>query len=113
MKLEAKFAKPWKPEAAGDILEGTYVGSKEVESDRFNGKPFTVYQIQVGKELRSASGGMLASYFEQIPRNTKVKITFTGMIAVKNGNAKNFDVEVPDGTTLLDLGSRDEDALPL
>lgn len=114
MKVDPKFATPWKPENAGDTLEGIYIGQKEVSTDRFQGKPFIAYLIRSGKELRSATGGMLASYFEQIPINTKVKITFTGMVAVKNGNAKNFDVEVPDGTQLLDFGSADsEDHLPL
>lgn len=100
--VESMMAKPWKPEAEGDCLEGTYLGSEMVKG---KGKrpSFKSYHIEKpdGERVRIASA-MLNSKLNQIPKGAYVWLTFIGMFQTDNGNSPDYQVDVEEGTELID-----------
>jgi len=106
-KVESMMAKPWKPENEGDCLEGIYHGMEMVPG-KGKRKPFKSYHIEVGKDgvptgerVRVASA-MLNSKLNQVPKGTYVWLTYVGDFKTENGDSPDYEVEVEDGTDLLD-----------
>lgn len=105
VKVENTYADPWKPVAAGESIVGLYVGYQDVTTTDNKGKKseFRAYHLRTddGGKL-SVTGAGLATIMAQIPRRTKCKITYLGMVRKGAGDMKDFDVQVPRGTPMLD-----------
>jgi hypothetical protein len=102
VKVESTFADKWEPQNDGDTLEGTYIGTEMANGKR--DEKFRVFHIQDESDKRwSVSGSYLESKMRQIPRGTYVWITYTGTRKVNNGDMFLFDVDVAEGTQLLDI----------
>ena len=101
-KVESMMAKPWKPEKEGDCLEGIYHGT-EIVPGKGKRKPFKSYHIEKpdGERVRIASA-MLNTKLNQVPKGTYVWLTYLGMFKTENGDSPDYEVEVEDGTELLD-----------
>lgn len=106
-KVKSTFADAWKPTTPGDKLEGLYVGKKNVEGGRSDS--FTSYHIKTETGTFGVAGASLESMFAQIPKKTMVTVVFKGMTDTKSGPMRDFEVEVPDGTQLLDPYEDDND----
>lgn len=99
-KVEGTFADPWKPKNAGEVLEGVYLGAQDALGKR---GAFKAYHIRTDAGQRlSVSGASLNTIMAQIPRKTRISITFEGTQETDKGDMKVFSVEVPEGTELLD-----------
>jgi hypothetical protein len=106
-KVDSLFADAWKPQGAGEFIVGIYVGSQEAI-----GKvgAFTAYHIKLGDGRKvSISGAALQSIMPQIPRKSKVRVTYKGKTDTDRGPMKIFDVEVAGGVQLIDPMDVDED----
>jgi len=108
VKIEGTFADPWKPTAEGESISGMYQGSQQALGKR---GAFTAYHIRCddGRRL-SVSGAGLNQMMVQVPRKTRVTITFNGTQTTDKGEMKLFDVEVPPGTVLIDPFADDNDS---
>lgn len=107
MKVEGTFADPWKPTAEGEVISGVYLGSQQALGKR---GAFTAYHIKTddGRRL-SVSGAGLNQMMCQVPKKTRVTITYQGTQTTDKGEMKLFDVVVPEGTALLDPFADDGD----
>lgn len=100
--VESTMAAPWKPEKVGDCLEGFYRGSEMVPG-KGNRKPFKSYHIETEDgERRRVASAMLKTKLNQIPKGAYVWLTYTGMFDTDNGPSPDYNVEVEDGTDLVD-----------
>jgi len=114
-KVEREFATAWKPEAEGESLIGTYLGSELVPAGKNVEKPFTSYHFRdkEGKKI-GVSGDSLKFAMERVAIGTEVEIVYQGRKASeKKGRQpyKAFDVLVDENTALLDpaMGAVDEE----
>lgn len=99
-KVDGTFAKGWKPEEPGEVLSGTYLGAQEALGKKGT---FRAYHIRDNEGVRwSVSGASLNSIFPQIPKKTKVTITYQGTVEQGKGDMKVFDVEIPSDVQLID-----------
>lgn len=100
MRVEGTFADPWKPTAEGETLEGVYLGAQDAVGKR---GPFKAYHVKTkaGQRL-SISGAGLNTIMPQIPRKTEITFTYKGTQEMEKGDMKVFEVEIPEGTALLD-----------
>lgn len=99
--VDSSFATPWIPKKPGDALEGIYLGCEEIPSSR--GDTFTSYRVRgADKQVWGVSGGMLRSRLDQVAVGTEVQVVFSGMVATSQGEAKDYKVNVPEGTSLMD-----------
>jgi len=108
VKIEGTFADPWKPKEIGETISGMYQGSQQALGKR---GAFTAYHIRCddGKRL-SVSGAGLNQMMCQVPRKTRVTITYDGTQTTDKGEMKLFSVEVPPGTVLIDPFADDNDS---
>lgn len=105
VKVENTFADPWKPTTKGESLVATYVGFQDVTTTGPKGqkKEFRSYHLRTNDgERLSVTGAGLTTIMAQIPKKTKIKITFQGTELKGQGEMKVFDVQVPRGTQMLD-----------
>jgi len=101
-EVKSTFPTPWKPEEAGDTIEGFYHGFNVVPDSR--GKTFKSHKLlPEGKdEFIGISGALLDQKMVRIPRKTYVWVTYIGDLKTNNGLAKDFKVECEHGTKLLE-----------
>lgn len=100
--VQSMMAEPWKPENVGDCIEGFYRGAETVPG-KGSRKPFKSYHIETEDgERRRVASAMLNSKMNQIPKGAYVWLTFKGMFESQNGQSPDYDVEVEDGTDLID-----------
>lgn len=109
VKVESSFAKPWNPKQ-GESIVGKYKGTEEISPK--DGEPFISYRIKPmeqtfddeGAEVKAwgVSGAFLASKFDQVPVGAVVRLTFLGMQKANRGQSKQFELEVAEGTRLVD-----------
>src|SRR5690349_12965176 len=102
-KVESNYAEPWKPTAAGETLEGIYLGFDLIPGER--DEKFRSYRIKVDNQEKpmGVAGAYLDSILPRIPVGEAVLITYKGKEKVKNGTAHTWDVQVEEGTKLLDI----------
>lgn len=104
------FGTPWKPETAGESLEGYYLGMVDVKGQDGT---FTSYQIRREDDtVLGVSGASLGGRMLQIPKGTLVRITYNGRIQNKSNPSrsfKDFHIQVAAGTVLLAI---DNDEFP-
>lgn len=108
MKVEGTFADSWKPEE-GDAttITGVYLGMQKAESET---GPFNAYHIKCNDGRRlSVAGAGLDTIMPQIPRKTEVTIAYGGKERKGKGMMKMYDVQVPEGTVLLDPFDTDDE----
>lgn len=100
--VKSMMAAPWKPENEGDCLEGIYHGVETVKGKGKRGD-FKSYHIEKpdGERVRVASA-MLNTKMNQIPKGSYVWLTYKGMFETSNGESPDYDVDVEDGTELID-----------
>lgn len=101
-KVESMMARPWKPEAKGDCLEGIYQGM-EIVPGKGKRKAFPSYHIERpdGERVRVASA-MLNTKLNQVPKGAYVWLTYLGMFTTQNGDSPDYEVETEEGTELID-----------
>ncbi len=88
------------------------LGQAAGKIERERSGDFNSYHIRTEEgQTLGVSGAALESIFTQIPRKTKVVVVFTGEKVTKKGKMREYDVEVPDGTALMDP-YRDMDEKP-
>lgn len=100
--VDSTMAEPWKPEKVGDCLEGFYRGA-EMVAGKGSRRPFKSYHIETEDgEKRRVASAMLNTKMNQIPKGAYVWLTYKGMFESRNGESPDYDVEVEDGTDLID-----------
>lgn len=100
--VESTMAEPWKPEKVGDCIEGFYRGAEMVPG-KGSRKPFKSYHIETESgERRRVASAMLNTKMNQIPKGAYVWLTYKGMFESQNGKSPDYDVDVEDGTELID-----------
>jgi len=99
--VDSSMAKPWNPETKGDSIEGTYLGREKVRG-KGSRRDFWSYHFETTDGRVRVSSAMLNSKMNQIPPGAYCWVTYTGKFLTGNGESKNFDVDVEDGTDLLD-----------
>lgn len=116
-EVESKFATPWKPTEVGQVFEGVYLGSEEIDDprgiiDTKTGvvRTFTSYHFQTKTGIFAVAGATLANRMMQIPRGTEVQLTYLGKVKMKNGDAHEFKVLVASNADLLDPYALEEAA---
>lgn len=105
----SNYAKPWKPEGAGETIEGVYSGYNTVKGDR--GESFKSHKVKPegSEEYIGVSGAMVDGMLLRVPVGAYVWITFKGMLKTKNGQAKDYEVQTEKGVKLIDVGIDAED----
>jgi len=101
--VESSFATPWIPANPGDCLEGIYQGQDEVPAGK--GRHFTSYKIRTegdDAKLYGVSSAMLKTKMNQIPKGAYIWVTFKGMIETENGASRDYNVEIEQGTKMVD-----------
>lgn len=94
------FAPTMKWDSEGQVLQGTYKGSKQVEGTGLDGNPRTanVYEIQDSSGNDHAVWGTYAldAAFADIVAGQQVRITFHGKEPINNGaqTVNKFTVQV-------------------
>lgn len=104
-EVQSSFATPFVPKQVNDSIEGIYCGTDEVPTNVGEQESFLSYRILCDndghEEMMGVSGAMLASKFDQIPLNARVRVTYLGLQKMKSGmNAKNWKVEVDENAKL-------------
>lgn len=100
-KVESIFADAWKPEEPGESIAGQYIGPQAAKGGKKG--DFLAYHIKLDDGRRvSVTGASLATIMPQIPRGSFVQVTFRGMVEMKAGDMKVFDVEIFDDVELID-----------
>lgn len=100
--VQSMMAEPWKPENVGDCIEGFYRGHEMVPG-KGSRKPFKSYHLETEDgERRRVASAMLNTKMNQIPKGAYVWLTYKGMFESTNGPSADYDVDVEDGTELID-----------
>ena len=92
----------------GDVLEGFYRGYDDIKADN---RTFRSYRIQPEgagdspSEWIGVAGGVLKQMIERVPEGAYVWVTYLGTMKTQNGDAKNFKLEVEEGTELRAVGT--------
>lgn len=102
----------WKPEKAGEFLQGVFVGSQNVETKKGPAVVFTV-RDDAGQEHGVFGNFNTNKYFAQAPVGSYIILVFKGKVKTKRDNDVNtyafaFDAQRPADSVIADFLSQAE-----